>query len=396
MPSFFKKPSWAITGTEATGTEFYRRSEQTYSDIVAANRDAHKPKPGSDSIEADGRRHKRLRLSDEGSAQESLPALHGEEHESESPGTPRKSAANFDKRGRPLEKTGLDQDDKPLETNVTRVSGPYYLADNPVDTDPGDSPLPSTPHPVMPQTLKPINDTYKSTTGSVPWEPSSSFASPPEKPSGPTADDPVVQILITSEIANSKPLLVHRKMSQSLRDVRLAWCKRQSFVPETQPSIYLTWKGRRLFDVTTCRSLGIKTKGMIAELPGMDDDTNVAQELRIHMEAVSDSPIAGRRQSPSPSTGGISPAPHKTEDEEQNEPMKLILRSPGLNDFKIKARQKTMVSRLISAFRDKQDISPDDHVSLVFDGDKLDPDTCLGEHDITDLDLVDVQVTKRT
>jgi hypothetical protein len=43
--SFFKKPSWAIKNTEETGTDFYRRSEQTYSDIIAANREAHnKPK----------------------------------------------------------------------------------------------------------------------------------------------------------------------------------------------------------------------------------------------------------------------------------------------------------------------------------------------------------------
>jgi hypothetical protein len=74
--------------------------------------------------------------------------------------------------------------------------------------------------------------------------------------------------------------------------------------------------------------------------------------------------------------------------------MKLVLRSPGLDDFKIKARAKTPISRLISAFRNKQNISMDQTISLQFDGDKLKPDDCLGDYDIDDLDLVDVQITK--
>ncbi len=47
--SFFKKPSWAIKNTGEASTDFYRRSEQTYSDIIAASREAHQ-KPKSPEI----------------------------------------------------------------------------------------------------------------------------------------------------------------------------------------------------------------------------------------------------------------------------------------------------------------------------------------------------------
>jgi hypothetical protein len=183
-------------------------------------------------------------------------------------------------------------------------------------------------------------------------------------------------------------------MSQGLREVRLAWCNRQNFDPEIQSSIYLTWKGRRVFDVTTCRSLGVHA-GRNHLPSSMDEDLIVGYpELHIHMEAVADGPLPLSHRSPSPDNGKI-PAASQTPENDKDEPMKLVLRSPGLDDFKIKARAKTPISRLVSAFRNKQNISMDQTIFLLFDGDKLKPDDCLGDYDIDDLDLVDVQITKR-
>lgn len=109
------------------------------------------------------------------------------------------------------------------------------------------------------------------------------------------------------------------------------------------------------------------------------------------MEAVTDLPLPVNQRITSPDNDKPPTASQSPEDD-QGEPMKLILRSPGYDDFRIKARKKTLISRLISAFRDKQNISVDHDIFLLFDGDKLDPDSCLGDHDIDDLDLVDVQI----
>lgn len=394
--SFFKKPSWAIKNTEDTSTDFYRRSEQTYSDIIAANREAHnKPKspeipehtedPKDTEDTEDPKREKRRRVSREtrkGRDDSNLVRDVSREVDSNKivlP-EPQELSASYNSSPEPVkpvkqrETTQTHSSENRLPQSPRKISGPEPLGSLPVK-------------PVI------VLADDSETRSTPPVQPPRPIQSPqPVKPAEVPTDDPIVQIMISSEIANTKPLLVHRKMSQRLRDVRLAWCSRQNFDPQIQASIYLTWKGRRLFDVTTCRSLNINSGKNSAAIPGIDDDSFADQkELRIHMEAVTDLPLPVNQTITSPGNDKPLTAPQSPEDD-QGEPMKLVLRSPGYDDFRIKARKKTLISRLISAFRDKQNISVDHDIFLLFDGDKLDPDSCLGDHDIDDLDLVDVQI----
>lgn len=394
--SFFKKPSWAIKNTEDTSTDFYRRSEQTYSDIIAANREAHnKPKspeipehtedPEDTEDTQDPKREKRRRVSREtrkGRDDSNLVRDVSREVDSNKivlP-EPQELSASYNSSPEPVkpvkqrETTQTHSSENRLPQSPRKISGPEPLGSLPVK-------------PVI------VLADDSETRSTPPVQPPRPIQSPqPVKPAEVPTDDPIVQIMISSEIANTKPLLVHRKMSQRLRDVRLAWCSRQNFDPQIQASIYLTWKGRRLFDVTTCRSLNINSGKNSAAIPGIDDDSFADQkELRIHMEAVTDLPLPVNQTITSPGNDKPLTAPQSPEDD-QGEPMKLVLRSPGYDDFRIKARKKTLISRLISAFRDKQNISVDHDIFLLFDGDKLDPDSCLGDNDIDDLDLVDVQI----
>ncbi|OQD82644.1 hypothetical protein PENANT_c020G02329 [Penicillium antarcticum] len=394
MRSFFKKPAWATKEAEGDGAEFYRRSEQTYSDIVAATREAHrKPKtpeltPADDEFADATGRSKRRRLS-QGSKEESTgtgptqtisPKTDGETSVSPevsqlknfppNPSNNRETQGTESSGGENVRFENVDSHLHP-EKECETVSSPLVncrLTTPTLETRSCES-------------SKKVNHPEKKAVQS---------ALPPTPP-----DDPVVQILISSEITNTKPLLVHRKMSQGLREVRLAWCNRQNFDPEIQSSIYLTWKGRRVFDVTTCRSLGVQA-GRNPIHTSMDEDLITGYpELRIHMEAVADGPLPVSHRSCSPDNGKV-PAAEQTTEDDKEEPMKLVLRSPGLDDFKIKARAKTQISRLISAFRTKQNISMDQMISLQFDGDKLNPDDCLRDYDIDDLDLVDVQIKRRS
>ncbi|KAJ5468682.1 hypothetical protein N7475_006434 [Penicillium sp. IBT 31633x] len=378
MSSFFKKPSWAIKDTANTTPEFYRRSEQTYSDIVAATREAHqKPKASASPEDAqdtenkkDTERKKRPRLSD------------GNEKKSNNSDLMRHTTSDADSEksvlAEPSKLLSDSHDSSPESFNQYETSQRGGLESSPsVSLQKAKSPEIQNPPPVQPPTVQADGLATRSPR-------------PVQPPTAP-ANDPVVQIIISSEIPNTKPLLVHRKLSQSLREVRLAWCNRQKFEPELQSSVYLTWKGRRLFDVTTCRSLGIKAGGNSSSVLNIDDDVADQKELRIHIEAVTDSPILLNRHAASPDTEK-PPAVLQPPEDDQGEPMKLVLRSPGFDDFRIKARQKTLISRLISAFRDKHNISADREISLEFDGDTLDPGQNLGHYDIDDLDLVDVQI----
>ncbi|CAL5867746.1 uncharacterized protein PFLUO_LOCUS1965 [Penicillium psychrofluorescens] len=414
MPSFFNRPSWASKQTGEATSEFYRRSGQTYSDIVAANREAHE-KHHESSVD-DGRGHKRLRLSDAAEEERSPedPGADGADSAQHGPGDLPEPSSRSPSHHHSKRRTA-----SPETTNSHGESAP-------ADSPEGDIPAANTPEVDRLGTLRSHdNSTARSTTRSEtgsdahdsmnkdiqrpsdtrrisphpypPLNPPVEKALPARKPETVATPEPAakpepnVQILISSDIINTKPLLVHRKMSQGLREVRLAWCKRQSFTDDMQSSVYLTWKGRRLFDVTTCKSLGLNLDN--STIPEMDDELSSSPaELKIHMKAVSDTLPTANPSESSPDAGTGKKSPLREEEDEQAQPIRIVLRSPGMNDFRIKARPKTPVSRLISAFRDKHDLPSDADVALVFDGDRLDPDTCLQDYDIDDLDLVDVQI----
>lgn len=70
--------------------------------------------------------------------------------------------------------------------------------------------------------------------------------------------NPVISIFIQPQIPGTQPLLVTRKWNQRLKEVRTAWCQRQDFVADFADTVILTWRGIRVFDVASCKSLGIE------------------------------------------------------------------------------------------------------------------------------------------
>lgn len=155
------------------------------------------------------------------------------------------------------------------------------------------------------------------------------------------APDPIVSILITSRIPNTNPLIVNRKISQRLKDVRVTWCQRQSFTPDFTASVFMTWRGKRLFDVTTCRSLGI----------GVDCNGNIVtkgqkdilgeEERQIHMEAMTQGIIEEieRMKRGEASGEGHGEIGRREElppaAEKQETPVRIILKAKGYSDFKL-------------------------------------------------------------
>ena len=110
----------------------------------------------------------------------------------------------------------------------------------------------------------------------------------PTPPPPDPMQDPVLQILITSRLASTTPLIVNRRTSQRLKDVRITWCNRQKFSSDMSSKVFLTWRGKRLFDVTTCKSLGIAAnENGIVRFKGTED-MFCEDERQIHMEAMTD------------------------------------------------------------------------------------------------------------
>ena len=160
------------------------------------------------------------------------------------------------------------------------------------------------------------------------------------QPMSPTSQpDPILRILITSSIENTTPLIVTRKVSQRLKDVRLAWTERQKFPPDFSDTVFLTWRGKRLFDVTTCRSLGftVDAMGRISMKGGSWEE----EEGQIHMEAMTAKVLeaykkAKRNEATVQEDVGVQEEAVEVKDREPQ--VRIILKAKELDDFKLQVR----------------------------------------------------------
>lgn len=161
-----------------------------------------------------------------------------------------------------------------------------------------------------------------------------------QQPTPPTSlPDPVLQVLITSDIENTIPLIVNRRLSERLKDVRLAWAKRQKLTSDFTDTVFLTWRGKRVFDVTTCKSLGITVDGIgRISLKGGSWEN---EEGRIHMEAMTTKMLEAYKESKR------NEANSQEDDAAQGEAVavqnrevqvRIILKARGFDNFKLQVR----------------------------------------------------------
>ncbi|KAJ9364027.1 hypothetical protein DTO280E4_1790 [Paecilomyces variotii] len=436
MSSFFNKPSWASTQDDGSTANFYQRSQHIYADIVAATqRSRSKETDNTDAIAdiEDGGAAKKPRISHSNedvpaseisdgdrrpspevasnsdvveSARDSSPTnLNSDVLESAPvPETDRLSEVKPDNVVNNLE-SGLDT---PVSVSSAAENG-SELNDRTEACTLEESEARRAPDRKISERVQShCSDPLllrKDTEGS-PVQPLGREHSTRDESRatagashGESGEDPIIQILITSNIENTMPLIVRRKMSQRLRDVRLAWCKRQGFDKDMTASVFLTWKGRRLFDVTTCKSLGIGRQNRASSqgLWDVSDELGDKEEsMQIHVEAVTDLPVApSRQQIPSDSTNEpISKVGVVSDDRQESTGglIRMILKSPGYGELRAKVTPNTRISNIIASFRDSQHISAEKQIYLLFDGERLSTDSCVSDYDIADLDMVDVQV----
>lgn len=161
---------------------------------------------------------------------------------------------------------------------------------------------------------------------------------PKPKPLPLPPGDPVIKIFINSKIENTQPLIVNRRISQRLRDVRLAWCHRQNFSKEFTDKVFLTWRGCKLWDVTTCVRLGIAVDEFDNILLKGQKDITGEEATHIHMEAMTEEILEEYKKShkapilnePIPGEDDIL-----VEDEKVGKPaeFKITLKAKGHKDF---------------------------------------------------------------
>ena len=394
--SHFNKPAWSKPQTTGDALNFFHRSRQTYVDIAAEEERrrkrklARKEKERARTANSEEREDKRRRLSDysdddddqssSGSEREELTKPVDAEVQlvdSQKPSSPKRqeiSPKSLLKRyeesvilseyeeGQPSEKKlsqshiiDLDerespprafQEDQPEITTVTAIQPPQ---DEDYDFLASAEEFPELARKAR---EKARQKRLEAGAASASLDPSQSnrgdeslqrsLSSQQPTPSPQPTDD-IVSILITSRIANTTPLIVNRRISQRLKDVRVTWCDRQGFTPEATATIFLTWRGKRLFDVTTCKSLGIGvgTDGTIV-MKG-EKDLLGEEERQIHMEAMTEEILEDYKQSKrraidDEDTKEIAKQDAEQAEQKPEEQLRIILKAKDLDEFKLKVK----------------------------------------------------------
>lgn len=235
-----------------------------------------------------------------------------------------------------------------------------------------------------------------------------------DDPSKSVAMDPVVEIFVASDIPDTKPLRVRYQLRRPFKKLRLEWCTRQGIPEDERSAIFLTYRLRRIYDVSNCESLGFYEDGEgVVALRGAEGKRGVE---KIHLEATDEVRYAAAKQKQATlraTAAAELDANHAEahqaylETRQENsetqqddartqlagsERIKLILRSSDRVDYKIIAKRDTTISRIIRAYRRQYGIDDSSSITLFFDGESLAEDLQLGEREIADEDAIDVHV----
>lgn len=206
--------------------------------------------------------------------------------------------------------------------------------------------------------------------------------------------DPIVEILVTSYMEGTNPLLVRRRLNQRLKEVRLSWCDKQllqgvPLPPQLRASVFLTWNGKRLFDASTCKHLGVKlgTDGKFStEGDGFDDNG------RLHFEAWTEDLFMAYQRQNQLQQDGVENEPEPEPAQEPSGRIKLLLKARDMEPFRLRVKPTTSVEKMALAFRTDKNIPEEKEIALYFDGDRLDPVLRVADSELDDMDTIEVHI----
>ncbi|KAF2013658.1 hypothetical protein BU24DRAFT_464417 [Aaosphaeria arxii CBS 175.79] len=217
--------------------------------------------------------------------------------------------------------------------------------------------------------------------------------------SGPQKET-VVQLLIDSELENTKPLLVKIMSNSTLEVPRKAWCRAQGFTDQVTADIFFTWNMKRLFDSTKVERCGIRidANGWVTVEGSTDiyDETNVpkiflqAWTARALKEAKDREAREEEERKKAEARPALVEEPLDPEPAAQKKSYRLILKAKGKPDFKLTVHEDTTFERLASVYKQKLSIPSGEPITLMFDGDRLRPMDTIADADIDDLDALEV------
>ncbi|KAK1759165.1 ubiquitin-2 like Rad60 SUMO-like-domain-containing protein [Echria macrotheca] len=224
----------------------------------------------------------------------------------------------------------------------------------------------------------------------------------------------VIHVIVMSHMAHSRPLRVASRLNKTINPILQAWVGQQlnagiNVPNEIIPQLFMTWKGNKVYNHSTLASLGVKVdaagnlivdsrdgSGFVKGGSGLLMEVWTDELYRAHMEAKRQLEQDNNNNNflpPPTNRGGVK---HETNnhigtadpnDDEAPSPakkkgVKVVLKAKDQEPLKMTVYDDTAVSKLIASFAEKRTIPPGKSVSIYFDGEKLDEDSCVLDADL--------------
>ncbi|KAF2665871.1 hypothetical protein BT63DRAFT_458232 [Microthyrium microscopicum] len=224
-------------------------------------------------------------------------------------------------------------------------------------------------------------------------EPEAKTLTPPPADTGP---NPVMDIFIEPNIPNTKPLLVQRKYKQTLKEVRHAWARVNNLTPTETSAMFLTWRGRRIFDVQSCKSMGIFLDHH--GFPYMKSEDLGDQPIdKVAVVATTKAIVEAEKAAAELAKKQREEGYGQLVDEPKVRDFKLILQSKNYDEQRIRIKEDHTFQKVIDVVRKKCEIPDNLTINISFDGEMLDPEMAMKDSELVDEDpkdpiLLDVHV----
>jgi len=206
--------------------------------------------------------------------------------------------------------------------------------------------------------------------------------------------DVIAQFMITSQLPDTVPLVVKRRLGQGMKLMLDTWVQTQKYnnidVPDdVAASLFLTWKGKKVYNHSTPCSLGVQVNSR-GELAGTDGEGYVRGGM--HFEVWTEDTYAcylkekGRERAVKLGLAGDDEFGSEPEKEPTPEPekkgIKIILKAKEFEPVKRSIHDDTTVAKLVETFRGQRKIGHSKVISIYFDGEKLDEGSLVVDADI--------------
>lgn len=207
-----------------------------------------------------------------------------------------------------------------------------------------------------------------------------------------------VESTIPRTLISGKPLTFKLTSSDQLKNVKTTWCSvmELNHVDVSAEDIFFTWRGRRLYNTTTLRGLGIATMGNDLLYAGdMGDRQGFSADrkkvvLQAWTEELYEVHLAEEEKEEMRRRGELDEEPEPSAPVEEQ--IKVAMRPKQGEPVRVTTTASSTIGDLVVKFREKRHLPAEVSVSIYFDGEKLEEGMTLQGADIGDDDQVEVHL----